>query len=202
MIIKIRVSKATSEDAAYARTNDRVNSIEAKNTEQDSIIEGNTADIESLKSFKQKVESIIDVDCKDTLTLNIGEDKIQLIFNADGSVSWHSKLINHSTISSTSIPKGSKIIMTGKASGGKKPYQFALKVKHSTASGYTWIKGYGAESTIEWEPYKTGTYTVNMSVKDSDGEIVENYIDITVTAAEGDEPFDEPGTEEVKINGK
>ncbi len=195
MTISIRVSKATSENAAYARTNDRVNSIEAKNTQQDSIIEGNTADIESLKSFKQKVESIIDVDCKDALILNIGGEKIRLILNDDKTVTWdYIDLKNESTISATSITLGNSVTISGKASGGTSPYTYLFEAKHSTSSSYSVRQDYSTKETCTWKPAKTGTYSIRITVKDSEGDVAEKYIDLTVLAAEGDEPNSENPT--------
>ncbi|MGN0537990.1 MAG: type I pullulanase, partial [Acutalibacteraceae bacterium] len=75
-------------------------------------------------------------------------------------------LTNNSTISATSIAKGQSVTMTGKASGGTSPYQYAMVVKHSTADSWTTLKGYNTTATKTWTPAKTGTYTVQIKVKD------------------------------------
>ena len=175
MTIKIRVSKATSENAAYARMNDRVNSIEAN---------------------VRKLENIIDVDgSSDTLVLNIGEDKIRLIFNDNKTVGWdYVNLKNESTISATSITFGKSITMTGKASGGTSPYTYKFEAKQSTHTNYSVLQDYSSTATKTWKPGSTATYSVRITVKDSKGNIAEKYIDLTVMPAEGDEPNSENPT--------
>ena len=135
-----------------------------------------------------KLENKIDVNINDkSLVLNIDDNKIRLIFNSDKTINWeYIALVNVSTINSINIVHGESFTISCEGSGGKKPYQFAVKVKHSTASDYTWIKGYGDERTVEWEPYKTGTYTVCISVKDSMDNIADKLIEINVTGGDND----------------
>ncbi len=92
-------------------------------------------------------------------------------------------LTNNSAISATSITKGQSVTMTGKASGGTKPYQYAMVVRHSTDSAWTTLKGYNATATKTWTPAKTGTYTVQIKVKDAKGTAVVKTFTLTVKAA-------------------
>ncbi|MGN0537992.1 MAG: hypothetical protein ACI4M3_08460, partial [Acutalibacteraceae bacterium] len=91
-------------------------------------------------------------------------------------------LTNSSTISATSITKGQSVTMTGKASGGTSPYQYAMVVKHSTADSWTLLKDYNTTATKTWTPAKTGTYTVQIKVKDASGTVVVKSFTLTVNA--------------------
>ncbi|MGN0536807.1 MAG: alpha-amylase family glycosyl hydrolase, partial [Acutalibacteraceae bacterium] len=93
------------------------------------------------------------------------------------------QLVNNSTISSTSITKGKSVTLTGKASGGTSPYQYAMVAKHSTASSYTVLKNYDTTTTKTWTPSKTGTYYVQVKVKDSNGTVVVKSFTLKVQAA-------------------
>ncbi|MGN0536696.1 MAG: hypothetical protein ACI4M3_01810, partial [Acutalibacteraceae bacterium] len=84
------------------------------------------------------------------------------------------------TISATSITKGNSVTMTGKASGGTSPYQYAMVVKHSTADSWTTLKGYDTTATKTWTPAKTGTYTVQIKVKDAKSTVVTKTFTLTV----------------------
>ena len=174
MIIKIRVSKATSEDAAYARMNDRVNSIEAN---------------------VRKLENIIDVDYKDTLVLNVGGEKIRLILNDDKTVTWNfaDELSNLSYVDVDTIIVGNPVTVYGKAIGGTAPYTYSYYFKKSTDTSWVTKQANTTATSVSITLGSAVVYNLKTA---------EKIININVTAAEGDEPFDEPGIEEVKINGK
>ncbi|MGN1457515.1 MAG: leucine-rich repeat protein [Acutalibacteraceae bacterium] len=88
-----------------------------------------------------------------------------------------STLANNSTISKTSINYGDAITITGKASGGKSPYQYTFLCKHSTATSWTTLTSYGTTSTRVWKPTKSGIYSVHAKVKDSSGaEVIKNFV--------------------------
>ena len=88
--------------------------------------------------------------------------------------------INNSTISKTTINKGSSITLKGSATGGKAPYQYAFTVKHSSATSWTVLKDYNTTATKTWTPSKTGTYQVCAKVKASNGVEVKKFFDLTV----------------------
>ena len=91
-----------------------------------------------------------------------------------------SKPINNSTISSTIIAKGNSVTINASATGSTEPYQYAVSVKHSTATGWTTIKGYDTTSTKVWTPAKTGSYQICVKVKDANGTEAKKYFALTV----------------------
>ena len=76
-------------------------------------------------------------------------------------------LVNNSTVSATSIAYGKSVTITGAASGGVAPYQYAAYYKTASATYYTTIRGYNSYKTITFKPKASGTYTVLVKVKDS-----------------------------------
>ena len=98
------------------------------------------------------------------------------------NISFELLLANNSTISNTKINKGDSVTLTGKATGGTSPYQYAFFVKHSTATGWTTIQSYDKTSTKIWKPAKTGKYQVCIKVKDANDTIVKKYFTLTVNS--------------------
>ena len=90
-------------------------------------------------------------------------------------------LVNSSKISSTSIKKGSSVTLTGAASGGTSPYQYAYVVQ-SPAGKWTVLKDYSTTATHKWAPASTGKYTVQIKVKDSKGATAVKTFTLTVSA--------------------
>ena len=73
------------------------------------------------------------------------------------------------TLSSYSIDKGKSVTIRCSATEGTAPYQYQIDVKHSSASGYTTIKGFSTSAYKTWKPALTGSYTVRLTVKDATG---------------------------------
>ncbi|MGN0536423.1 MAG: alpha-amylase family glycosyl hydrolase [Acutalibacteraceae bacterium] len=90
-------------------------------------------------------------------------------------------LQNYSTLSASSIVKSQSVTITGAAMGSTGTYQYAVAVKHSTASNYTVIKNYSAETTKTWTPSKSGKYTIIVKVKDSEGTVVSKSFTLNVS---------------------
>ncbi|MDD6490107.1 MAG: leucine-rich repeat domain-containing protein [Clostridia bacterium] len=88
--------------------------------------------------------------------------------------------VNKSTISSTAITLGNTVTLKGSATGGVAPYQYAFLVKHSTATKWTTITSYSTTSTKVWQPTKTGTYQVDVKIKDANGVAVSKFFTLTV----------------------
>ena len=80
-------------------------------------------------------------------------------------------LENNSTVSTTVIPKGEKITITGIADGGKGPYQYKFSYKRSGAKNYTVKSDYGKATSTTLQPGYVDTYTIVVDVKDSTGTI-------------------------------
>ena len=79
------------------------------------------------------------------------------------------ELNNNSTISATTITKGSSITLKGAASGGKSPYKYGYYIKKSTSSNYSTIKSFSTATSVTYTPYSTGTYNIMIKVQDASG---------------------------------
>ena len=92
-------------------------------------------------------------------------------------------LRNESTVTSTTVEIRKTIQVTGAASGGTAPYQYAFYYKRSNAASWTTKSDYGAATTVEFSPYYVDTYKFKVKVKDSKGTIKTKIFNINVTAA-------------------
>ena len=92
-------------------------------------------------------------------------------------------LRNESTVTSTTVEVRNTIQVTGAASGGTAPYQYAFYHKRSNAESWTTKSDYGAATTVEFSPYYVDTYKFKVNVKDSKGTIKSKIFNINVTAA-------------------
>lgn len=91
------------------------------------------------------------------------------------------QLNNESTISATSIVIGTRLTMSGAASGGTSPYKYAFYYKKSTSS--TWIAigtEYGSATTANLTPKSEAVYNIKVSVKDNNSTLAEKVFDVTV----------------------
>jgi len=91
-------------------------------------------------------------------------------------------LTNKSTISAATVAVGSSVTVTGAASGGTTPYQYAAYIKKSTASNFSQVRAYSTTKTITIKPVEAGTYTVRVKVKDAKGTVVNKDITLKATA--------------------
>ncbi len=92
-------------------------------------------------------------------------------------------LTNKSTMSATTTTVTKGVTVTGAATGGTTPYQFAAYYKLSSASSYTLARSYSTTKTITVKPNKAGKYTVLVKVKDNVGTVVSKTFTLTVKAA-------------------
>ena len=98
------------------------------------------------------------------------------------SVTYHvyiTTLTNSSTLSATSVSKGTAIKATGKSSNGSGTKEYAFYWKKTTSSTWTTKSAYGVASTATYTFNTAGTYDIRISVKDSTGAVV--FKDYTVT---------------------
>ncbi len=92
-------------------------------------------------------------------------------------------LTNTSELSSEKIALGGTVTITGKATGGTAPYQYAVYYKNSTDSKFSTLQTYSATDTVTFKPTATGTYSVVVYVKDNDGTTVKKTMKLTVEDA-------------------
>lgn len=93
----------------------------------------------------------------------------------------NAKLDNNSTISATSITIGTKLLMTGAASGGTSPYKYAFYFKKSTGTSWTAIgTEYGTATTAMLTPKSVANYDIKVSVKDANSTVTDKIFNVTV----------------------
>ena len=88
-------------------------------------------------------------------------------------------LVNNSTVSSTAVKVGDTVTITGKATGGTSPYQYAFYYKRGNATSWTTKASYGTATSVELTPAYVDTYTVRVDVKDNNGTVVSKTFTIT-----------------------
>ena len=81
------------------------------------------------------------------------------------------ELTNKSTLSASSIYLGESVTVKCAASGGTKPYQYAVSYKKSSSSAYTIKQDYSTNATVKITPQSDTEYTVKISVRDAEGTI-------------------------------
>ena len=89
-------------------------------------------------------------------------------------------LANASTISATSITKGSSIKLTAKATGGTAPYKYKYYCKPSTDLDWTALTGTTTATSYTHKPARAITYQYAVKIADSAGKTVTKYFTVTV----------------------
>ena len=89
-------------------------------------------------------------------------------------------LANNSTLSADSIVVGDTVTITGSATGGKGDYQYAYFYKKFTQKNWTKIADYSSSTTAKATPKSYGDYQVCVKVKDKDGTVAAEYLNIIV----------------------
>ena len=89
-------------------------------------------------------------------------------------------LSNTSTLSASSITIGQTVTVTGKATGGTAPYQYALYYKSSTDTSYKTASALGTTAARTFKPTKMDTYTLRMKVTDANGKTAYKNFSLTV----------------------
>ena len=100
------------------------------------------------------------------------------VYESDNPIS---ELVNNSTISATSITKGSSITMTAKATGGTTPYTYTYFCKSPSSSNYTALSTTTA-TTYKHTPANSGTYSYAVKVVDANGDSEVKYFTVKVNA--------------------
>ena len=96
------------------------------------------------------------------------------------------KLTNNSTMSATSISLGSSVKLTAKVSGGSSPYTYTYRYKKTSAASWKTLGTANVTSTTKtFKPSTSGTYDVQVLVKDSIGDVASKKFTLTVKAPSG-----------------
>lgn len=95
-------------------------------------------------------------------------------------LSVNSVMKNNSSISSTSISKGSTLTLKGAASGGTSPYQYAYYYKKTSSDTWSGLGGFSTASSKTLKLSNTGTYDICIKAKDASGNVVKKYFTVTV----------------------
>ncbi len=91
-------------------------------------------------------------------------------------------LANTSTISSTSIKKGSTVTLNGSATGGAGSYTYAVLYKKKADTKWTVKQDYSTNAKVSVKPYMATDYDICIKVKDKDGTIVKKFFAVKVSA--------------------
>ena len=91
------------------------------------------------------------------------------------------ELVNNSTVSATTVKKGSGVTVTAKATGGSGKYTYGIYYKKATSEKWTTAQSYGTNTSVTIKPAAAVKYNICVKVKDSSGRIVKKYFDITCT---------------------
>ena len=91
-------------------------------------------------------------------------------------------LKNTSTISASSVKKGSSVTLTGKATGGSGAYTYAYYYKKSTSSTWQLLKDFSTSNKATCKPASAATYSVKVVAKDSTNHKSAKIFTLKVTA--------------------
>ena len=90
-------------------------------------------------------------------------------------------LVNESTLSASTVKRLNSITVKCKASGGEDYYKYTVLQKRSGVSNWTTIQSYNANPDVVFTPQYSGTYTIQVKVKDLGGRITIKNLTLTVT---------------------
>ncbi len=88
-------------------------------------------------------------------------------------------LTNKSTISATSVNKGTKVTIKNAASGSSS-YKYANYYMSENDTGWTTLQSYTTTTSVSFTPAAAGSYQVCSKVKDGSDNIVRKYFIVTV----------------------
>ena len=91
-------------------------------------------------------------------------------------------LTNNSTISATSITKGSSIKLTAKATGGTTPYKYRYFCKPEGDSSWTGLTGTTTATTYTHKPARAISYQYAVKIADATGKTSTKYFTVKVNA--------------------
>lgn len=90
------------------------------------------------------------------------------------------ELENNSTINSTEVNAGSRVVMTGSASGGTGVYTYSYLYKRTTSNKWVTLAQDTTSKGMYFTPKTAGEFDVKVIVKDADGTEKEQNWNVTV----------------------
>ena len=154
----------------------------------------------TLQGFGTNTEVTFAPDTEGTYTIRTKvKDSRGVTEVKDLEVTAFAPLENSSSLSADKAELGTTVTVTLASEGGYGDKQYAAYYKLSTASYFTTLKAFSADTSAEFKPAKTGMYTVRTKVKDSRGVTVTKDIELEVFA-----PLDNTSAlsaESVKLGG-
>ena len=101
-------------------------------------------------------------------------------------ISVNKALSNRSTVSSTSVPQNTNVIVTGAAADGAGGYKYAFYYKKSTSAAWQSIgEIYGNTKSVSFVPATVAKYLVKVNVKDANGKVVTKQFTVNSTKPSG-----------------
>ena len=89
---------------------------------------------------------------------------------------------NTSTIDKTSIVLGNSVKLSCGATGGKKPYEFAVFYRKGTSGSYTEYQDFSTNASVTFTPPTSGTYSIMVTASDYRNVTASKTFTVTVTA--------------------
>lgn len=100
-----------------------------------------------------------------------------------------SKLKNISYISTSELPLGDALSISGKSIDGSGLETYAYYIQKPYSDNWTQLSSFTTAKLMTWKPSEAGNYSVCVKVKDSSGNIKEKYFDLSVYNRETIKPM-------------
>ena len=127
-------------------------------------------------SFTPAVDGAYDV-CIKVKDADGTEEKLFLEFVVDDSFK------NTSALSETTITVGSSVTVLCSAAGLGDTYLYAVSYKKSTDEGWTELQSLNSNSSVEFAPASSGSYSIYVEASDANGDIVGTVLELEVNDA-------------------
>ncbi len=100
------------------------------------------------------------------------------------------KLVNKSSVSSTSVSVGDVVVLKGAASGGSGKYTYSYSYKSGSYPTWLVMKGYSNTRELSCDMELAGKITLLVKVKDSEGNVASKTFTVTVSDSSIDNKAD------------
>ena len=112
----------------------------------------------------------------------IVKDSIGSVVSKDFTLNVIDPLTNNSTISETSVKAGTAVKLTASASGGTSPYTYTYRYRELSTSTWTYLGATNVSTTTyTYTPTASGTYVLQVLIKDAKGTVVSKGFTLIVT---------------------